>query len=154
MPNQMIRIPLTYTRNEHISKPRILTKEALQFDPLYTGDILKAPEVKIIGASSHKSLFLNINGHEHRSGDTTKDKQSIEKAILLFYRSGADAVFLIDPRVTASRIKHSKSLVEEGIPGADDVFHPTTCTPGTLEENSMQCMGGVNIIISLKWAKL
>jgi hypothetical protein len=40
-------------------KPRILTKEVLQFDPLYTGDILKAQEVKIIGASNNFLIFRN-----------------------------------------------------------------------------------------------
>jgi hypothetical protein len=57
-------------------------------------------------------------------------------------------MFLIDPRVTRVRIKHIKLLVEEGISGAAVIFHPTTCTPGALEESSRQCMGGMIIIIS------
>jgi hypothetical protein len=122
--------------HDHIPKPRILTTEALQFDPLYTGNILKLPEVKIIDASNHKSLFLNINRHGHRSGDYKKDCKAFEKGIKLFCLSG-DSMFCFDARVTDSKKKHIRQLVEEGIPGAVGIFHTTTCTPGASEENSM-----------------
>jgi hypothetical protein len=51
----------------------------------------------------------------NRSRDFTKDQYGIEKAILLFCLSDADTMFLIDSRVTESRIKHIKLLVEQGI---------------------------------------
>jgi hypothetical protein len=71
--------------------------------------ILKAPEVKIIGASNHKSLFLNIDGHSHRSGDYKKDCYAFEKGIKLFCLSGADSMFFLDASVTDSKKKHSLS---------------------------------------------
>jgi hypothetical protein len=104
-----------------------------------------------MNASNHKALFLNINGYGHRSGDATEDEHGIEEAIRLYCRSGPDTIFLVESRV---RIKHIKSLVEEGISEAGVIFHPTTCTPGASEANSIQCMGGMIIIISPEWANL
>jgi hypothetical protein len=61
-------------------------------------------------------------------------------------------MFFLDARVTDSKKKHIRQLVEEAIPGAVVIFHTTTCTPGASEDNSMQCMGGMIIIISPEWA--
>jgi hypothetical protein len=140
---------------QHISKPRTLFVDGpTQFDPLYTNNLLDAPEVKTMDASHHKALYFNINGSGHRSGSQEKDNHNVEKAIVLFARTGADSMFLLDARVTAAKKNHIKDLVVKLIPGAHVIFHLTTCTPGESEENSMQCMGGMIIIISPEWANL
>jgi hypothetical protein len=121
---------------------------------LYTPDTLAAEGVKIMKASHQEAMFFNIDGCAHRSWDPRKDKYGFEKALNLFCRSGADTLFLLDPRVTAAKIKHIEAKVQEAVPGANVIFHPTTATPGESEDNSMQCMGGMIIIISPKWAEL
>ena len=105
-------------------------------------------------AFHHKAMFFNVDGCAHRSGDPRKDKYGFEKALMHFCRSGADTLFLLDPRVTAAKIKNIEAKVQEAVPGAKVIFHPTIATPGESEDNSMQCMGGMIIIMSPEWAEL
>jgi hypothetical protein len=139
--------------HEHISKPR---PDIMEFDPLYSGDLLKQPEVWTKSESNLKSLFFNINGHGHKAGDPTKDKGGVEKALAIFRKIGADIMFLSDPRVTDSGAKYIRRLVEKMVPGARVIIYPTFCTPiaGASEDNSSHCMGGMIIIIAPEWAQL